>query len=109
MDTAEVIKQADELENQSKWEAELELLKPFEDKTEDVELLWRLIRVYNWVGAYHSKDKPVKKERAKKVQEISDRAMKADNNHFDVLRVGKSHCLLCDICRQTEAVYFRHM
>ena len=96
MDLSEVIKKADELNDDKKHREAYELLKPYVDTAEDPELLWRLIRVYNRVGMHAAKDEQEKKDLAKKVQEISERTMKAHDDNFHVLHVRS--IIMCKTC-----------
>ena len=95
MDVATITAEADKLHSSNQWRECYDYLKGHADGTEDVELLWRLIRAYYFVGKYLAKSTEEAKEIATKGQEISDRALKINENHFNVQRVRSSVPVFC--------------
>lgn len=90
-DLSAVYKEADELQANNKWEEAYKLLKPYadEEKDDDAELLWRVIRAFYWMGRYNIKNSQEKQAVARRVQGISDRAVKAHGDHFQIMKVRK--------------------
>lgn len=90
MDVAAISMKAevDRLEEENLWREAYDYVRPYADTTEDLDLMWRLIRAYYRVGKYLPRDKQESLEVAKKGMEISDRALRIDENHFNVHRVS---------------------
>lgn len=91
MDVGKITAEADNLHTSNRWRECYDYLKSYADST-DVELLWRLIRAYYFVGKHLARSKEEAKEIATKGQEIADRALGINDNHFNVHRVRTYGC-----------------
>lgn len=96
MDVAAVIAEVDRLQLSNKWREAYDYIKPYADAATDPELMWRIIRAYYRVGKHLARDKQEKDEVAKKASEVSERAIKINQNSFDVQKVLSCDTSRCD-------------
>ena len=86
MDSKETCARADELQHGDKWREAYDFLKEFED-TDDVELLWRLIRSYYRVGKFLAASTNERNEMAKKGQAAVEKGSRLFPEHFEIRKV----------------------
>ena len=87
-DLQTVFDQSDTLYRENKWKEAFDILSPYADNDpSDVELLWRLVRVFFRVSKFFSKDKEEAERLAKKGLELSKKALSIDDKNFQCQKV----------------------
>ena len=86
MDSKELCDRSDELQRGDKWREAYDILKDYGD-TDDVELLWRLIRSYYRVGKFLAQSTAERDEMALKGNAAVEKAASKYPNHFEVRKV----------------------
>ena len=84
----EQIAEADRLYGEQKYREALDLLEAQAAESEDVELLWRVMRLYFRLGKA-SKDKAEANSFAEKAYNVSERGLKVNENNFGIQKVIK--------------------
>ena len=89
-DLQTVFDQTDVLYTENKWKEAFDILSPYADNDpSDVELLWRLVRVFYRISKFFSKDKEEMVSLAKKGLELSKKALTIDDKHFQCQKVSE--------------------
>ena len=78
--------EADRLYNHQKYKEALELLEARAAESEDVELIWRVMRLYFRLGKA-SKNKAEADGFAEKAYALSERGLKVNENNFGIQKV----------------------
>ena len=86
-DVQEVMQKADELYNHQRFREAMDLLEPISLESEDVELLWRVMRLYFRLGKA-AKDKTEADALAGKAYRLSEKGLKINKNVFGIQKVG---------------------
>ena len=89
VDVPALKQKADELYGQLKYKEALDLLEPHSAECEDVDLLWRVMRLYYRLGKVAT-DKSEIDSLAKKAYDISEMGLKINENVFGIQKV---YCL----------------
>ena len=87
LDNAGVIERADDLFSQEKWRDMLELLLPYTE-TEDVELLWRVVRAHQLVGKRSPRNRQETEQLLQKAMEMMERGIQLNETHFQMHKVA---------------------
>lgn len=87
-DIQECMQKSDELYSQQQFREAMDLLDPFSTESEDVELLWRVMRLCFRLGKT-AKDKPEADALAEKAYKLSQRGLKINENVFGIQKVFK--------------------
>lgn len=90
--------EVDRLQRSNQWREAYDYVKEYGETATDPELLWRVIRACYYVGKHLSRDKQESQAIATKGLEVSDRALKIDNNHFNLHRVSSCCAISCLSC-----------
>ena len=88
MDVAAIVKEADRLQTSNKWREAYDYLRPHAAEAVDPEVLWRLLRSYYRIGKYLARDKQERDQVAEDGLQLYERALKRDENHFNVQKVS---------------------
>lgn len=89
-DIQDSLRKADELYNQQKFREAADLLEPLSAESEDVELIWRVMRLYYRLGKAAS-DKAEGDAYALKAYELSAKGLKINENTFGIQKVISLH------------------
>ena len=92
-DVQETLQKADELYDQQKFREAADLLEPLVAESEDVELIWRVMRLYFRLGKA-TKDKAEGDALALKAYELSTRGLKINENMFGIQKVGEDQFIV---------------
>ena len=87
-DVQDSLKKADELYNHQKFREAADLLEPLLAESEDVELIWRVMRLYFRLGKA-AKDKAEGDAFALKAYELSKKGLEINENVFGIQKVGE--------------------
>ena len=85
-DVQKLMQKADELYSQQQFREAMDLLEPFSLESEDVELLWRVMRLCFRLGKA-AKDKSEANALAEKAYRLSERGLKINENVFGIQKV----------------------
>ena len=76
-----IVQHADKLYEDRKWHEALEYLEQY-GETEELDLLWRLMRINYRVGKHITPDRKAAERMAARGMELSERALKISDKHF---------------------------
>lgn len=76
-----IMQRADKLFEDRKWHEALEYLEQY-GETEELDLLWRLMRINYRVGKHITPDLKAAERMAARGMELSERALKISDKHF---------------------------
>lgn len=85
-DAEQLMVQVDQLYGEQKYKEALDLLEPQVGESQDVELLWRVMRLYFRLGKA-SPDKSQADALAEKAYHLSERGLKINENVFGIQKV----------------------
>ena len=83
-----IIVEVDQLHTANQWRECYDYVRRYGDSSEDVELLWRVVRSHYYVGKHLARDREEKDTVAKAGLEVNQRALKLHDNHFALQKVN---------------------